>query len=160
MKILVTGGSGFIGSRLVSELIEKGHEPLIFDKEPSQIHPDHLVLGDIRNLDALTNALNGHDAVFHLAAEHRDDVWPVSLYEEVNVGGANNLIRACKKTGCKKIVFTSSVAVYPLNAGNPSEDTPTQPFNDYGRSKLRAEEVLKRLQLKTKISKSSTRRME
>ena len=102
MKILGTGGSGFIGSRLVGQLLEHGHEPLIFD----------------------------HDAVFNLAAEHRDDVRPLSLYDEVNVGGARNLVRACEETGCKKIVFTSTVAVYPLsrrNAGYPSENTPPGP---------------------------------
>ncbi len=146
MKILVTGGSGFIGSRLVGQLLEHGHEPLIFDKAPSEMHPDRVVLGDVRDLEALTDALNGHDAVFNLAAEHRDDVRPLSLYDEVNVGGARNLVRACEETGCKKIVFTSTVAVYPLsgrNAGYPSEDTPPGPFNDYGQSKLGAEEVFR-----------------
>lgn len=143
MRILVTGGSGFIGSYLVSELLANGHEPLIFDKAPSQMHPDRVVRGDVRDLEALAKAIQGHDAVFHLAAEHRDDVRPVSLYDEVNVGGARNVVRACEASGCKRIVFTSSVAVYPLNAGYPSEDVLPQPFNDYGRSKLRAEEVFK-----------------
>jgi nucleoside-diphosphate-sugar epimerase len=143
MKILVTGGSGFIGSCLVSELLAKGHKPLIFDKAPSQMHPDRVVRGDVRDREALANAIKGHDAVFNLAAEHRDDVRPLSLYEEVNVGGARNVVHGCEDSGCRKIVFTSSVAVYPLNAGYPSEDTPPEPFNEYGRSKLRAEEVFR-----------------
>jgi GlcNAc-P-P-Und epimerase len=146
MKMLVTGGSGFIGTRLVSELIESGHEPVIFDKAPSDIHPGRVVLGDVRDLDALTDAIKGHDAVFNLAAEHRDDVRPLSLYDEVNIGGARNVVDACERTGCRRIVFTSSVAVYPLrggNAGYPSEDTPPEPFNNYGHSKLRAEEVFR-----------------
>ena len=141
MKILVTGGSGFIGSWLVSELLKQGHEPLIFDKEPSKLHPDRVIRGDVRDLKALTDAIQGQDAVFHLAAEHRDDVRPLFLYDEVNVGGARNVVRACQTCGCKKIIFTSSVAVYPLNFGNPSEDTPPAPFNEYGRSKLQAEKV-------------------
>lgn len=143
MRILVTGGSGFIGSHLVSALVSRGHQTSIFDKAPSEMYPERVIQGDVRDLDALTAAVRGNEAVFHLAAEHRDDVRPPSLYEDVNVGGARNLVRACETTGCRKIVFTSSVAVYPLNAGCPSEETEANPFNDYGRSKLKAEGVFR-----------------
>ncbi len=143
MKILVTGGSGFIGSYLVEALLREGHLVTIYDKVPSPSFPEHVKLGDVRNREELCLRLQGHQAVFHLAAEHRDDVEPQSLYDEVNIQGAANLVEAAKRAGCHKVIFTSSVAVYPLNACCPSEEFPPAPFNAYGRSKLAAEEVLR-----------------
>jgi len=81
------------------------------------------------------------DAVYHLAAEHRDDVQPTSLYYEVNVDGAENIVYSLKKNHVNRLIFTSTVAVYGLNSGNPSEDSPVKPFNDYGKSKYQAETV-------------------
>jgi nucleoside-diphosphate-sugar epimerase len=144
MKVLVTGGSGFVGSRLIESLLESGHDVTIFDKNPSRFYPSLVCLGDVRNLAQLVAAVRGKDLIFHLAAEHRDDVSPVSLYYEVNVGGAENLIKALDATPCQRVIFTSSVAVYPLNAGTPNEDSPTCPFNPYGKSKLAAERVFKK----------------
>lgn len=141
MKILVTGGSGFIGGYLVKDLLRDGHEVTIYDRAPSATFPALVSLGDMRNREQLFNVIRGQDVVFHLAAEHRDDVRPASLYEEVNVQGAGNLVEAAKQAGCKRLIFTSSVAVYPLNARCPSEKFPPAPFNAYGRSKLAAEEV-------------------
>jgi GlcNAc-P-P-Und epimerase len=143
MKVLVTGGSGFVGSRLIEGLLESGHEVTIFDKNPSRVYPSLVCLGDVRNLAQLVEAVRGKDLIFHLAAEHRDDVSPVSLYNEVNVGGAENLIKALDATACQRVIFTSSVAVYSLNAGMPSENAPTCPFNPYGKSKLATESAFK-----------------
>jgi len=143
MKVLVTGGSGFIGSRLIEGLLASGHDVTIFDKNPSHFYPSLVCPGDVRDLGQLAAAVRGKDLIFHLAAEHRDDVSPVSLYDEVNVGGAENLIKALDATSCQRVIFTSSVAVYPLNAGTPNEDSPTCPFNPYGKSKLAAERVFK-----------------
>jgi nucleoside-diphosphate-sugar epimerase len=144
MKVLVTGGSGFVGSRLIESLLESGHDVTIFDKNPSRFYPSLVCPGDVRNLAQLVAAVRGKDLIFHLAAEHRDDVSPVSLYNEVNVGGAENLTKALDATSCQRVIFTSSVAVYPLNAGTPNEDSPTCPFNPYGKSKLTAERVFKK----------------
>jgi len=127
MKIVVTGGSGFIGSRLVAELCDMKHDVTIFDKAPSHAFPDLVTIGDVRNRDQLAEALVGKDAVFHLAAEHRDDVTPPSLYDEVNIGGAENLTYALDRAGCRRVVFISSVAVYPLNADNPTEEFEPSP---------------------------------
>lgn len=142
MKVLVTGGSGFIGTRLVAELLHQGHEVVILDKVKSERYPELCTVGDVRDGTAVEEAVSGSELVYHLAAEHRDDVAPVSLYYDVNVRGAEVLAAACSSLGVKRIVFTSSVAVYGLNAGMCSEDTSPNPFNDYGRSKLQAEEVL------------------
>jgi nucleoside-diphosphate-sugar epimerase len=141
VKICVTGGSGFIGTHLTRVLLAAGHTETIYDLRKSRAYPEWSIQGDVRDGDALSAALRGHDAVIHLAAEHRDDVRPLSLYEEVNVDGARQLVRAADSCGCKRIIFTSSVAVYPLNAGEPDEEFRPDPFNPYGASKWKAEQV-------------------
>ena len=85
--------------------------------------------------------MHGVEAVYHLAAEHRDDVNPTSLYYEVNVSGAENVVHALKKNDVNKLIFTSTVAVYGLNSGEPNEDSYITPFNDYGKSKYTAETI-------------------
>lgn len=77
-----------------------------------------------------------------LAAEHKDNVTPASLYYTVNVEGTRNTLQAMESNGVARLVFTSSVAVYGLNKDNPSELHPADPFNDYGRSKWQAECML------------------
>jgi len=142
MTCLVTGGSGFIGTALVDALVRAGHDVRIYDVRPSSAFGDLMVQADVRDLDRLTEFMTGVDVVFHLAAEHRDDVRPVSLYHDVNVGGAGNLAQAAEACGVERIVFTSTVAVYGLECGEADDTTPTAPFNEYGRSKLEAEQVL------------------
>lgn len=80
--------------------------------------------------------------VILLAAQHRDDVTPISLYYDTNVGGMQTTLKAMEKNGCKRIIFFSSVAVYGLNKNNPDEEHPKEPFNHYGKSKWQAEQVL------------------
>jgi nucleoside-diphosphate-sugar epimerase len=144
MKILVTGGSGFIGTHLVRRLIAEGHTVSIFDKRNSDYFSEFVIKGDVRDKDALIESAVGHDAIYHLAAEHADNVSPVSLYYDVNVTGAENVIATADTANIKKIIFTSSVAVYPLNAGEPDEQSQVAPFNEYGRSKLAAEKVFEK----------------
>lgn len=144
MRILITGGSGFIGTRMAGELLNNGHQLAIYDLVRSSAYPDLCLQADVRDPKALQAACSGRDAIVHLAAEHRDDVRPVSLYEEVNVGGAENVVAAARLSGCKRIIFTSSVAVYPLNVPAPTENNEPKPFNPYGTSKLKAEEVFRR----------------
>ena len=141
MKIAVTGGSGFIGTVLVRLLTEQGHEVAILDIRDSKIFPELRRDVDVRDRAALMQALKNVDAVYHLAAEHRDDVQPVQKYYDVNVGGAENLVAAAQANGIETIIFTSSVAVYGLDAGESRETDTPAPFNDYGRSKLQSEDV-------------------
>ncbi len=141
MKVLVTGGSGFIGTRLIDELLKAGHEVKIFDKRDSKKYPNLVILGDVRDKEALIKASRGMDVIYNLAAEHADNVTPISLYEEVNVGGAENVVEAADANGIKKIIFTSSVAIYGLNRGEPDESFDAMPFNEYGRTKYEAEKV-------------------
>ena len=141
MNILVTGGSGFIGTNLVTDLLTKGYTVTIYDKQQSETYPDSCIVGDIRDKEKLAHSMHGIDAVYHLAAEHCDNVQPSSLYYEVNVGGAENIVYALKKNDVDRLIFTSTVAVYGLNSGTPNEDSPIKPFNDYGKSKYKAETI-------------------
>jgi nucleoside-diphosphate-sugar epimerase len=113
------------------------------DKQQSRFFPGLTVLGDVRNPADIEKALQNKNTVVLLAAEHRDDVSPVSLYYDVNVQGTKNVLAAMDKQGVKNIIFTSSVAVYGLNKKNPNESHPADPFNHYGKSKWQAEETLR-----------------
>ena len=140
MKICIVGGSGFIGSSLAN-LLNK-NDFIIIDKK-SPVNKDHVFLNiDIRNFDQLNKNLKGFDVVIHLAAEHADNVNPKSLYYDVNVEGTKNILRAMENNGIKKLIFTSTVAVYGLNKIYPDEDHKLDPFNDYSKSKAMAEEQI------------------
>lgn len=169
MKITIVGGSGFVGTRLVKRLLDAGHDVKIADKRKSHAYPDLWVRCDIRNKDdeknefpesltdaasapgqaeeaakampmhSLAEVLEGSDVVINLAAEHRDDVTPKSLYDDVNVQGSENVCKVCTKLGIKKIIFTSSVAVYGFAPAGTDESGEINYFNDYGRTKYLAE---------------------
>ena len=119
-----------------------GREVRVLDKIPSRNRPDATIVGDIRQVEAVNSACDGVAIVYHLAAEHRDDVSPSSLYWDVNVEGAKNLVSAAKRARVSRIVFTSTVAVYGLHNPTAREDAEPNPFNEYGRTKLEAERVL------------------
>ena len=140
MNITIIGGSGFVGSRLTTRLLACGHRVKIADRRPSQVHPSLHVHCDIRDISALERELAGSDLVINLAAEHRDDVSPKSLYDQVNVTGSRNLCQVCSKLGITRIVFTSSVAVYGFAPAGTDESGEINYFNDYGRTKWLAEE--------------------
>ena len=141
-NITLIGGSGFVGTRLI-ELLKDEYQIRNIDKRESHFHNDITVTGDVRDQTSVSRHLAGADLVVLLAAEHRDDVSPVSLYYDVNVGGMRNVLEAMETNGVKRIVFTSSVAVYGLNKKSPDENHPADPFNHYGKSKWQAEQVLR-----------------
>ena len=140
MKINVIGGSGFIGTRLVGRFIRQ-HDVAILDKVPSILYPSLSVLANVCDLNQLEIAISSNSVIVHLAAEHKDDVSPRSLYDEVNVGGAENICQIAKLKNINKIIFTSSVAVYGFTKLGTNEDGEINPFNDYGRTKWEAEQV-------------------
>ncbi len=146
MKIAMIGGSGFVGTRLIDLLRqEPGHYELRnIDLLPSHFFNDITVIGDVRDQEQMDRELRGADVVVLLAAQHRDDVSPVSLYYDTNVGGMEVTLRAMERNGIHRIIFFSSVAVYGLNKKNPDENHPADPFNHYGKSKWQAEQVLQR----------------
>ena len=143
MKIAVIGGSGFVGTRLIDILISADQYNLLnIDKNVSEKFPDISVIGNVMDKDALISLLQGTDVVVLLAAEHRDDVTPVSLYYDVNVEGMRSTLEAMEANNVKRIIFTSSVAIYGLDKNNPDESFPADPFNHYGKSKWDAEQLL------------------
>ena len=143
MRIAVIGGSGFVGSRLIGLLqTVPDIELLNIDKQQSELYPHLTQLADVLDGRKLKELLAGIDLVVLLAAEHKDNVTPTSLYYTVNVEGMCNTLQAMESNGVTRLVFTSSVAVYGLNKDNPSELHPADPFNDYGRSKWEAECLL------------------
>lgn len=143
MKIAVIGGSGFVGTRLIDTLISAGQYNLLnIDKNVSEKFPDISVIGNVMDKDTLISQLHGTDVVVLLAAEHRDDVTPVSLYYDVNVEGMRNTLEAMEANNVKRLIFTSSVAIYGLDKNNPDESFPADPFNHYGKSKWDAEQLL------------------
>jgi nucleoside-diphosphate-sugar epimerase len=140
MHITIIGGSGFVGTRLTTRLLDAGYTVTIADKNDSKKYPHLRVYADVRNPDMMEKILTGTEIVINLAAEHRDDVTPKSLYDAVNVTGAENVCAICAKLGIKNIIFTSSVAVYGFAPIGTDEKGTINYFNDYGRTKWLAEE--------------------
>jgi nucleoside-diphosphate-sugar epimerase len=126
---------------LIEVLLKENHDVMIFDKRPSETYPDLVTIGDVRDKEALVEAFKGMDVIYHLAAEHADNVTPVSLYEDVNVGGARNIVEAMEANQIKHLVFTSSVAIYGRHQVHPDESFEAQPTNEYGRTKYEAEKI-------------------
>ena len=145
--IFILGGNGFIGSKLCEKIhIENRFDFRVIDKNllPFNIHN---AFCDIRSINDLRNSISKCKAIINLAAEHRDDVSPISLYKEVNIDGAKNLCTVATEKNINTIIFTSSVAVYGFAPLNTNESGAIAPFNEYGRSKFEAEQIYKAWQL-------------
>ncbi|HLT09067.1 MAG TPA: NAD-dependent epimerase/dehydratase family protein [Cyclobacteriaceae bacterium] len=145
--ITIVGGSGFIGSRLSRRLKEKNTAFQIIDKRVGSTFPDETIVADVRDLESLIPAIKG-EVIINLAAEHRDDVTPKSLYDEVNVVGAKHVCDVAEAHKINKIIFTSSVAVYGFAPVGTDETGTINYFNDYGRTKYEAEQVYRNWQKK------------
>ncbi len=157
MNIALIGASGFVGTRLIELLKQNSSYQLKnIDKRQSPVYPEITSIADVRDKEKLKTLLQDQDVVVLLAAEHRDDVSPISLYYDVNVEGARNVLEAMDFCGVKNLVFTSSVAIYGLNKDNPNEEHPADPFNHYGKSKWQTEEVLREWYKKNSEGKSLT----
>ena len=148
-KIALIGGSGFIGAALV-KLLQNSAEIVNYDIKLPANQQCKTILVDVRDKEAVIKKIVPVDWIILLAAEHRDDVTPKSLYYDVNVEGAINVLTAADTKSIKKILFVSSVSVYGLHRMNCNEDEAPQPSNDYGKSKWLAEEKLRQWQAKDK----------
>lgn len=151
MNVFVTGATGYIGHSLVSELVSRKYKvsALVRSKEKAadlaQIGVQ-LYVGDLQDVQVIEQAMEGADAVFHLAAY--DKLWPDEehLYRQVNVAGTKTVLAAALKSKVKRVVFTSTASVYgpSASAGSPVDETTRRriPFtNNYERSKAEAEKV-------------------
>ena len=135
MTIAIFGGAGFVGTRLSKVMEDAGVKYQVFDKVL-----DGKSYIDVTKPETL-KPLPKLDAVINLAAEHRDDVSPKSLYDLVNVEGSRNVCNFCKENNINTIIFTSSVAVYGFAPEGTDESGEIKYFNDYGRTKFLAEKV-------------------
>lgn len=139
--VIILGGSGFIGTRLGSLLTAQVVPFRIGDIREKSMHPRLWEHCDVRELGTLRRMVMDSDSIINLAAEHRDDVRPLSRYHETNVGGAIQVCQAAREAGIQKIIFTSSVAVYGFQRFPADENSSFAPFNEYGKTKLEAEGV-------------------
>ncbi len=141
MKILVTGGAGFIGSHLVERLLSAGHEVVVFDNFSSGKIVNKKaknIPGDIRD-DEIKDAVSGCEVVFHLAGVAESRATDENLVYTTNYLGAKKVFEAAQENGAK-VIFTSSAAVYG-EIKEPKEIDECKPISQYGKSKLRAERV-------------------
>lgn len=151
MKVLVTGGAGYVGTTLIPQLLEKGYKVRVFDNllfGGDQLlhfirHPNfEFQKGDIRNLKDVKTAVKSMDAIIHLAALVG---YPVcrshpKLARETNVDGTRNVIKATHKQ--QLIVFASTGSNYGTVEGVCTEETPLNPLSIYGKTKTQAEKML------------------
>ena len=154
MKIMITGGAGYIGSHVVKLLGEKGHKILVYDNlstghEWAVLYGD-LVVGDLADKEKLADTLTSFlpDAVMHFAAHIRveESVQKPLKYYRNNTANALNLIEAMMTAGIQKLIFSSTAAVYGIPDSMPvNEDAPIRPINPYGMSKAMVERMLQDL---------------
>lgn len=146
LKILVTGGAGFIGSYLVNKLLDLGHDVVVLDNLSAGSRKGinkraRFVDGSVTNEHDVSQAMKGCNAVFHLAAQTdvRKSMEDPELDHEINYRGSKNVFDAAKAVQAK-IIFTSSSAVYGISKKIPiSEDSGCNPISEYGKNKLLAE---------------------
>ena len=138
MKILLTGGAGYVGSACLRWLLEHGHDPIAYDNLSEgnvAAVPDasnRLIVGDISQTDHLTEVMRRHgvEAVMHFAAlaSVPDSIADPDTYYRVNVGGTKSVLDAMRAAGVRKILFSSTAATYGFHSKMPlREDSPQTP---------------------------------
>lgn len=155
MRILITGGAGFIGKHLTNYLIKKEYSVTIFDDFSNSTKKSvnslanmgvKIIEGDILNMSDLLNVMKNQDAVIHLAAKISvsESIKNPSETFQVNVDGTKNILEACEKNHIQKLIVASSAAVY--GEGNQdvsiTEETNMNPISPYGESKVMMEKIV------------------
>lgn len=152
MKILVTGGAGYVGSACLRYIARQGHQVLAYDNlvegHPAAVGEQKLVVGDIAETQKLTEVLRefGADAVMHFAAATNvgQSVGDPEYHYRNNIGGTLSLLNAMRAAGVKRMLFSSTCATYGLSPHVPmSEDTPQDPCSPYARTKLAVEWMIR-----------------
>ncbi len=154
MKLLLTGGAGYVGSACLRWLHDHGHDPIAYDDISEgnvAAVPDasnRLIIGDIAETDRLAKVLRQHDveAVMHFAARLSvpESIVKPELYYRVNVAGTKSVLDAMLAADVRKILFSSTAATYGFGIEMPlREDSPQRPETPYGNTKLAAEWLIK-----------------
>lgn len=151
-KVLITGGTGFLGVHLARLFLKKKYSVTLFDlaelDATDLIDKVKVVIGDIRNRSVINNALAGHDYVVHAAAALPIQVRKEAIFS-VNIDGTKNVLEASLKNKIKRLVFISSTAVYGVPKDLPEKETsPLDPIGHYGISKIEGEELCLKYQKK------------
>ncbi|MGB3295722.1 MAG: UDP-glucose 4-epimerase GalE, partial [Phormidesmis sp.] len=150
-QILVTGGAGYIGSHTVRQLGEAGYNVVVYDNlstgNAAAVLHGKLVVGDLGNLEQLQQVFSQHkfDAVLHFAASISvpDSISLPLQYYANNTRNTLNLLNCCQVFGVENFIFSSTAAVYGESQDNPvTEESPTNPINPYGYSKLMSERII------------------
>jgi len=153
MKVLVTGGAGYIGAHVSELLQENGYSVRIFDDFSNGLDKrvknfKDIFNGDITDREAVLKSMEGMDAVIHLAAKKAvgESVSNPLKYYTNNVGGTMNVLAAMSLKKVKKLVFSSSAAVYsPSEKDAIEESDPTDPLSPYGATKLLSEQLISKV---------------
>tara|TARA_B110000263_G_C15285234_1_gene500427 strand:- start:812 stop:1717 length:906 start_codon:yes stop_codon:yes gene_type:complete len=165
MKILVTGGAGFIGKHLVKYLLKKNHSVTIFDNFSNSTKNSTSILiklgvkiieGDIKKINEIQNASMNQSIVIHLAAKisvSESIKNPMETFQN-NVDGTKNVLIACEKNNVEKIILASSAAVY--GEGIPkiklTEESKMNPISPYGKSKVKMELEIKEFEINNNVN--------
>jgi UDP-glucose 4-epimerase len=152
MKLLLTGGAGYVGSACLRWLVRHGHDPIAFDDlsegNRGAVPSNRLIVGNIEDRVALVDAMRQHkfDAVLHFAAVASvpESIAQPELYWRVNVVGTKNVLDAMLEAGVNRIVFSSTAATYSFSAPMPlDEDSLQEPQTPYGTTKLAGEQIIR-----------------
>ena len=150
--MLITGGTGFIGSRLALRCVEDGHKVRVFGQENTEAEKANkkliqskgaeVVLGAITDTEKLSDVVKEIDIVFHLAAAQHEANVPDQVFRDVNVIGTKHLLDRCLEAGVRRFVHGSTIGVYGNLEGQIDEKSPCNPENIYGVTKLEGEKLV------------------
>jgi nucleoside-diphosphate-sugar epimerase len=165
MNVLITGGTGFIGSRLVSRCLERGDIVKVLGQKNTPAETDNcnkiknegaqVFFNEITDADFINNIMSEIDIVFHLAAAQHEMNIPDKVFWDVNVEGTKNILEASINSGVQKFIHGSTIGVYGILDGLINEKSPCIPDNIYGTTKLAGEKLA--LSYKDKIHVSAIR---
>lgn len=151
MNVLITGGTGFIGTRLALRCLERGDTVTVLGKENTDAEEANsrllqekgidVVLGSMDETDKLKQVIAGKDQIFHLAAAQHEAYMPDAHFRAINIEGTKQLMEAALDSGVKSIVHGSTIGVYGVLDGVINEESPLNPDNIYGVTKLEGEKI-------------------
>jgi nucleoside-diphosphate-sugar epimerase len=152
MKVLITGGTGFIGSRLAIKCLEKGDYVRVFGQENNVSEKENrklieekgaeVILGSMLDKKIMSDLAQDIDVVYHLAAAQHEANVPDQLFWDVNVTGTKTILEACANAGVKRFVHGSTIGVYGNLEGVIHENSECKPDNIYGSTKLEGEKCV------------------